>query len=74
MSGLKAIVQIDERAMTLTAQAGLQLVEASRTIKPLEVVAARVAAPAAEVASVVVADRQTKMAVRALAMTELSNL
>lgn len=33
MSGLKAIVKIDEQAMTLTAQAGLQLVEASRELR-----------------------------------------
>ncbi len=33
MSGLKAIVTIDEQAMTLTAQAGLQLVEASRELR-----------------------------------------
>jgi FAD/FMN-containing dehydrogenase len=33
MSGLKAIVEIDEQAMTLTAQAGLQLVEASRVLR-----------------------------------------
>jgi len=33
MSGLKAIVTIDEQAMTLTAQAGLQLFEASRELR-----------------------------------------
>jgi len=33
MSGLKAIVEIDPQAMTLTAQAGLQLVEASRELR-----------------------------------------
>jgi hypothetical protein len=33
MSGLKAIVKIDEQAMTLTAQAGLQIVEASRELR-----------------------------------------
>ena len=33
MTGLKAILKIDEQAMTLTAQAGLQLVEASRELR-----------------------------------------